>query len=283
MQNMEYQLLDSGNFQKLEQVGPYRLVRPALNAFWLPSLAPAEWQRADGVFTRSSDGGGSWRWHLSPPESWNIILDAMTLLVKPTGFGHLGFFAEQHETWNWLRAIIPTLQNEVSILNLFGYSGVGSLAMAEAGARVTHLDAAAGMTEWGRQILKLNPQVPDNIRWIVDDVRKFVEREVRRQRQYNGIVLDPPTFGRGNKGQVWKIEQHLVPLLEKCSSLLDNNRTHFVVLSCHSPGFSPLVLQRLVEQVFDGGECESGEMIINETSGRQLPAGSYVRWLKTVH
>lgn len=277
---MEYRLLDSGNLQKLEQVGQYRLVRPALNAFWKQSLRSDEWQRADGVFTRSADGGGSWQWFSSLPESWELTLGGIKLLVKPTGFGHLGFFPEQLETWNWLRSTIPTIQGEVSALNLFGYSGIGSLAMAEAGARVTHLDAATGMIEWGRQTHKLNRQIPDRVKWLVDDVRKFVEREIRRQHRYNGIVLDPPTFGRGSKGQLWKIEQHLLPLLEKCRDLLDDGSACFVVLSCHSPGFSPLVLQRLVEQVFSEGKCVSGEMTIPESSGRRLPAGSFVRWLR---
>ncbi|MDD5698215.1 MAG: class I SAM-dependent methyltransferase [Victivallaceae bacterium] len=273
----EYQLLDSGDCRKLEQAGSYRLIRPALNAFWKPALPRSEWEQAAGVFTRDASGGGTWEWRRKRPESWVIEWGGLKLKVRATNFGHLGFFAEQRDNWDWFRKVIPQLGAEVATLNLFGYSGAGSLALAAAGARVTHLDAARGMNEWGRENLELNSQIPDSIRWITDDVQKFVTREIRRGGKYNGIVLDPPTFGRGAKGQIWKIDQYLMELLQACRRLKADSGPFFVVLSCHSPGYSPLVLERLLTDAFGGGEIYGGEMTIPESSGRMLPAGNYAR------
>ena len=279
--NMKYQLLDSGNCRKLEQIGSYRLIRPALNAFWEPALPKPEWNKAVGIFTRDASGGGSWEWRQKMPESWIAKWGGFKLNIKATNFGHLGFFAEQYSNWDWFRKVIPQIKGEVSTLNLFAYSGVGSMAMAEAGARVTHLDAARGMNDWGRENQNLNDNVPDSIRWITDDVQKFIAREIRRGSKYNGIALDPPTFGRGSKGQVWKIEQHLVELLQACRQLKDDSRAFFIVLSCHSTGYSPMVLERMLTDIFDGGEVSGGEMTIPESTGRLLPAGNYAAlWIK---
>lgn len=276
---MEYRLLDSGNLRKLEAVGEYRLIRPALNAFWKPALPESEWAAADAVFTRDSSGGGRWSFRRPLPESWQIRWGGFTLKVKPTGFGHLGFFAEQFRNWEIFRSEASGLGRGAKALNLFGYSGVGSMAMAQSGAGVCHLDASRGMIEWGRENLALNPRVPDAIRWIADDVTKFTAREVRRGSQYNLIALDPPTFGRGSSGQVWKIEEDLPKLLARCAELRDRSRPFTVVLSCHSPGFSVLVLERLVLEAFDaGGEFVSGEMTVPESTGRELPAGICVRY-----
>ena len=190
--------------------------------------------------------------------------------IKPTGFGHLGFFAEQFRNWERFQKFAGAYPEA---LNLFAYSGLGSLALAKGGARVCHLDAARGMIEWGKENLALNPDIPPKVRWIVDDVNKFVRREVRRGARYNLIALDPPTFGRGSSGQLWKIEEDLPKLLDVCRELRDPARPFELVLSCHSPGFSVLVLERIVAQVFGRGEFESGEMFIPESTGRKLPAG----------
>lgn len=271
----DYQLLDSGNLCKLEQVGPYRLVRPALNAFWSPSLPESEWNSSDAVFTRKSDGSGSWKFNRKIPAEWQAKWGGFTLKMKPTGFGHLGFFAEQYQNWEFFQKILDPSCNA---LNLFAYSGVGSMAMAKSGAKVCHLDASAGMIEWGRENLKFNPDVPDSIRWIADDVRKFVKREIRRGNQYDLIALDPPTFGRGAKGEVWKIESDLPKLLEDCKQLHRPGRRFTLVLSCHSPGFSVNVLQRICARIF-GDDCEFNgfEMQIPEASGSILPAGICLR------
>ncbi len=276
---MKYVLLDSGNLQKLEQVGEYRLVRPALNAFWRPALPDAEWNQADAVFTRDSTGGGKWSYRRRLPESWLAEWGGFTLKIKPTGFGHLGFFAEQYRNWEFFRSAVPGLGKDGNALNLFAYSGVGSMAMAQSGATVCHLDAARGMNEWGQENQKLNPQVPDTIRWIADDVNKFTAREVRRERKYNLIALDPPTFGRGSSGQVWKIEDDLPKLLAVCRELRDRNKPFTIVLSSHSPGFSVLVMERLLAEAFGpNGTFDSWEMTVPESTGRLLPAGISCRY-----
>ncbi len=275
----QYQLLDSGNLLKLEQAGPYRLVRPALNAFWKPTLPQLEWDRADGVFHRDSSGGGRWEWRSKVPESWDLEWGNFTLLAKPTSFGHLGFFAEQYRNWaffeEWLGA-----RPGADALNLFAYSGVGSMAMARGGAKVCHLDAARGMIEWGRINQEKNSDVPDTIRWIVDDVVKFCRREIRRESRYQLIALDPPTFGRGSSGQLWKVESDIGELLDLCRQLIDPARDFCVELSSHSPGFTPVVLERLLRQAFgDQGIVTASEMTIPERSGKVLPAGISCRFL----
>ncbi len=273
--NNQYQLLDSGNLCKLEQVGPYRLIRPALNAFWAPALPESQWQQADAVFTRKSDGSGSWKYNRKIPQEWQAQWGGFNLKMKPTGFGHLGFFAEQYSNWEYFQQV---LDKSCNALNLFAYSGIGSMAMAKSGAKVCHLDASQGMIDWGRENMKFNPDVPDSIRWIADDVRKFVKREIRRENHYDLIALDPPTFGRGAKGEVWKIETDLPKLLEDCRTLRRPGRRFTLVLSCHSPGFSVLVLERIAAQIF-GPEArfEGFEMQIPESTGRVLPAGICVR------
>ena len=266
---LPYKVLDSGNLRKLEQAGPYRLVRPALNAFWEPSLPEEEWAKADAVFTRDSSGSGRWEFRRSLPESWLVRYAEFTLKLKPTGFGHLGFFAEQYRNWERFRK-----GGFASALNLFGYSGVGSMAMAAGGAKVCHLDAARGMNEWGQENLRLNPGIPGRIRWIADDVKKFLRREVRRESRYDLIALDPPSFGRGSSGQVWKIENDLPGLLDLCRELRDPERPFHLVLSCHSPGFSPAVLTRILrEQTGGKAGIEAEEMTIPESTGKFLPAG----------
>ncbi len=275
-----YQLLDTGHLQKLEQAGPFRLIRPALNAFWAPRLPKAEWDAADGVFLRNSSGGGRWEWRRNHPESWEIGWGGFTLTVKPTGFGHLGFFAEQFRNWEFFSGWLKKQGAGVQALNLFAYSGVGSMAMARGGAGVCHLDAARGMIEWGRSNMQLNPQVPDRIRWIADDVTKFVRREIRRRSRYNLIALDPPTFGRGSSGQVWKIEEDLPVLLDLCRQITDTAKPYCVELSCHSPGFTPIVLERLLREAYGKkGTVTAVEMSIPESTGNELPAGISARLL----
>jgi len=272
----EYTLLDSGNLKKLEQIGRYMLIRPALNAFWEPHLSTKEWEKADAVFERNSSGGGNWTFNKKLPESWNTSYAGFNLLVKPTPFGHIGFFAEQKENWEWLKTTVKKT-GKLSALNLFAYSGGSSLAMAEAGADVCHVDAAKGMVDWARENLNLNPKIENGIRWIVEDVHKFLSKEIKRNNSYPGIVLDPPSFGRGPKGNIWKIEKDLIPLLEKCRTLMGKN-PKFILLSMHSNGYSPNSLSRILKAVFKGKvEIDAGEMLINESTGNKLSAGIYAR------
>ena len=278
----EYRLLDSGSCRKLEQVGLYRIIRPALNAFWQPSLPASEWDRADAEFKRESGGGGGiWNWkQKKQPQEWSVTWGGIPLLIKPTHFGHLGFFAEQAVNWDWLRNCIRKMGGRPRTLNLFAYSGGATLAMAQAGADTCHLDASNGIIEWAKKNQALGPQTPGNIRWICDDAMKFVAREHRRNSRYNGIVLDPPSFGRGSQGQVWKIEEGIRSMLENCRGILNTREPYFILLSCHSQGFSPISLGRCLAEVFpeDAALLEAGEMTIPETgSGRLLPAGIYAR------
>ena len=289
-----YILLDSGNCRKLEQVGYIRVIRPALNAFWKPSLDESEWAKADTEFKREPGGGGGvwhWRKNLQPPAEWAVTWENIPLLIKPTNFGHLGFFAEQAENWRWLRKTIEIFTEETGhpprTLNLFAYTGGASLAMAQAGADVCHVDASKGIIEWAKKNQALCGELPGQIRWICDDVMKFLAREKRRDSQYNGIVLDPPSFGRGSKGQVWKIEEGLHALLESCRAVMDTEHPYFILLSCHSQGFSPSSLGRCLKEVFHLRGCETEEMTIPSADipsdygykkeQDPLPAGIYAR------
>ena len=278
-----YILLDSGFCKKLAQVGEYRIIRPALNAFWKPSLPETEWLKADAIFERESSGGGIWSWaHGRNPGSnteWTVRWGDVNLNIKPTAFGHLGFFAEQARNWQWLRDCIGKMNFHPQTLNLFAYSGGATIAMAQAGAEVCHLDASKGIIEWAKKNQMLNPETDRHIRWICDDAMKFAAREERRGHRYNGIVLDPPSFGRGAQGQVWKIEEGLADLLDSCKKILDTRQPFFILLSCHSQGFSATSLGRILSEVFpEQKDCvDAGEMLIPEHSGNFLPAGLYAR------
>jgi len=279
---LPYAILDSGNCRKLEQAGPVRIVRPALNAFWKPSLPEAEWAKADAVFERNSSGGGVWSWRTRQQTEWTVSWGGLELVAKPTNFGHLGFFPEQATNWQWLRDSLSKMPKGAQTLNLFAYSGGATISMALAGAEVCHLDASKGIIEWAKRNQSLNPASADKIRWICDDAMKFVGREQRRGKKYNGIVLDPPSFGRGAQGQVWKIEEGIGELLQTCRSILDLNAPHFILLSCHSQGFSPLSLARSLAEVFpeSAKSVEGGEMRTPESQAKLLPAGLYARLLK---
>lgn len=277
-----YQLLDSGNFEKLEQVGRYRLIRPSPQAIWQPHR-PKLWHTADAHYRRSSSGGGSWAFKNKLPDHWHIQYGGLTLKIKLTNFGHLGIFAEQAENWDWIRAqIAATHQKPVRVLNTFAYTGGSSLAAAQAGAEVVHLDAARGIVSWARENAALSGLDGRPIRWIVDDVSKFVAREIRRGNQYDGIILDPPSFGRGKKGEVWKFEDDLPKLLDMCRQILSPN-PRFVLLSAHTPGFTALALENLLADMMRGfsGKLSGMEMTIPEADGgRLLPSGTMARWEK---
>lgn len=281
--HLPYILLDSGNCRKLEQAGAYRIVRPALNAFWKPTLPESEWNRIDAEFKRDSGGGGTWTWKNGrQPKDWTVSWGGINLYIKPTQFGHLGFFAEQATNWNWLRSCLKQMPPHAKTLNLFAYSGGATLAMSSSGADTCHLDASNGIIEWAKKNQAL-AENPGRIRWICDDAMKFVGREQRRGNQYNGIVLDPPSFGRGAQGQVWKIEEGIENMLQNCKQILDTGKPYFILLSCHSQGFSPVSLGRCLGEVFreDVSLVETGEMTIPENNtGRVLPAGIYARIFK---
>ena len=280
---MSYALLDSGRGRKLERVGPYLLDRQAAQAHWRPRLGQAEWERADAVHVRSDTGGGHWEQRRALPERWEVELEGVRAHVKLTPFGHLGLFAEHAGHWSWLRRTLgDTLRarGPLEVLNLFAYTGGPSVACAQAGARVTHVDAARGIVDWARENAALNGLAEAPIRWIVEDCTLFLQRELRRGRRYDALILDPPSFGRGAKGQVFKIEDDLEQLLDLCGDLLGPEPA-CVLFTCHTPGFSPLVLENLLGERLERAKLgvESGEMAIGEAEGgRRLPAGSYTRW-----
>lgn len=274
-----YQLLDSGWESKLERVGPYLLVRPSPQAVWSPSLPEKEWQDADAVYIRSSTGGGNWEFKRHLPERWKIEYRGLKFLIKPTGFGHLGVFPEHGDSWDWIEERIRGAKGPVSVLNLFAYTGGATMAAARAGATVCHLDASKGVVDWAREDATLSGLSDRPVRWIVDDVVKFVQKEIRRGKTYEAIILDPPSFGRGANGEIWKIEDDLLKFLLDCRKLL-SEKPLFIHLSCHSPGFTPLVLQNLLAEMLKDkyGVLSNGEMVIPEISGRLLPSGAYARW-----
>ena len=281
----EFILLDSGHCRKLEKMGKYTMIRPTLNAYWAPSLPETEWAKADAVFERDSTGGGTWRHggkrerNFSADDSWNVSWGGVNLFVKPTQFGHVGFFAEQIHNWEWLRQCVASMGKEPETLNLFAYSGGATIAMAQAGANACHLDSSRGVIEWAKRNQSLNPGTEKRIRWICDDAMKFVQREERRGHKYRGIVLDPPSFGRGAQGQVWKIENDIAELLRSCRNILDTEKDFFILLSCHSQGFTAYSLGRCLGEVFPEftDSLESGEMLIPENNGKSLPAGIFAR------
>jgi len=279
----DYQLLDSGNQRKLEQLGPYLIVRPAPQAVWLPRLPQAAWQRADASYERDSTGGGSWQFRGSVKREFDVLFSNLSLRVKLTDFGHLGLFPEQASNWDWLRELIRyrlqgSRERNLHVLNLFGYTGGSTLAASQAGAHLAHVDAAKGVVDWARRNAEISRLDERPIRWLTDDALKFVKREARRSSRYQGIILDPPSFGRGPKGEVFKIEDDLIPLLDECRTLLADDAL-FILYSGHTPGFTPLVMHnQLAAIVPKGGHIEEGEMVIVDQQGRPLPSGAFARW-----
>jgi 23S rRNA (cytosine1962-C5)-methyltransferase len=280
----EYRLLDSGNQRKLERVGPYLLVRHSPQALWSPRLSPEEWDKADGIFHRESDGGGRWEWRTKVKREFDVLYSGLSLELKLTNFGHMGLFPEQAENWEWMRKTIRNRlaasgERNLHVLNLFGYTGGSTLACSQAGAHVVHLDAAKGVVDWARVNARNSKLHERPIRWIVDDAMKFLKREERRGGRYQAVILDPPSFGRGPQGEVFKIEDDIMPLLESCATLLKDDGL-FVLYSCHTPGFTPLTMQNQLREALGSrrGEIEGGEMTVREPDGRPLPSGTWARW-----
>lgn len=277
-----YQLLDSGHFLKLEQVGPYRVVRPSPCAVWEPTLSKKEWEDNDAEFKRFSDGNGEWTVH-NPKikEPWGIDIEGIAFNLKLTGFGHLGIFSEQQKNWLQIREAVGTRvknKSSIQVLNLFAYTGGATLFAAAAGAEVTHLDASKSSVAWARENAKSSSLEAKPIRWIIDDVQEFVKKEIRREKKYQGIILDPPSYGRGHNSQVWSIEKHLMPLLKDLQKLMANDFA-FMLLSAHSPGYTAISLENQLRQacfnVKGAQHYDSGEMFIVDKQGQRLPSGAY--------
>lgn len=282
MQQSSYQLLDSGDGWKLERFDSVTLKRPCAQAVWAPQF-PQRWKGVNASFSREE--GLEWHGRRKLPEQWTVQFYDLILKLQATDFGHLGVFPEHIENCNWARKVIRKASSLSSkpprILNLFAYSGAATLAVAKEKAEVCHVDASKGMVQWARENAQLNQLNNAPIRWIVDDVMKFLQREKRRGRAYEGILLDPPSFGRGAKGEIFKIERELPLLLNLCRDLL-SDQALFMVLSCHTPGFTPLVLSQMLSQNLEKrkGRVEKGELVLPaKTPQFSVPNGCYARWI----
>ena len=273
-----YELLDSGNGAKLERFGEIVLARPCAQAVWQPQR-PARWKSADATFDR--EDGNRWHGRNRLPQEWVIDVDGTRFRLSGTDFGHLGIFPEQRAQWTWIRETVAAAGRPVRVLNLFAYSGGSTLAAARGGAEVCHLDASKGMVQWARANAALNGLESHPIRWIVDDAHKFLNREIRRGRRYDGIILDPPTYGRGGNGETYKIERDLTETLRLCRALLSDSPL-FLLLSAHTPGHTPIVLGNVLTQALrglGGAVVTSGEMVLaGAPDVFALPSGAYARW-----
>jgi len=276
----DWGLIDCGDGQKLERYGGVQVVRPEPQAMWPP--ARNDWD-PDATFVPGSDeeGGGRWVQHRPVPRQWDLSRGNVRFHAALTPFRHLGFFPDMAPQWDWMRAKIQQRRcADADVLNLFGYTGVGTLQLSDAGARLVHVDASKKSVDGGKANAELSGMADRPIRWIVDDAGKFTAREVRRERRYDGILLDPPKFGRGPEGEVWRLEENLAPLLTDCRRLLDAN-SRFLVLTVYAVRMSALAIGELVKQLFGdlGGTVEMGEMAIREESrGLLLPTAIFARW-----
>ena len=279
-----YALLDSGNGQKLERYGPYKIVRPEGQAIWQPALAAHEWETADAIFTGNTEEEGVGRWHFPGRplgETWPMVHDGISYLGRFTSFRHVGVFSEQASHWRHMEALITAAGRPVKVLNLFGYTGVASLVAANAGAHVTHVDASKRAIGWARENQQLAGLTEKPIRWICDDAVKFVEREARRGSSYDIILLDPPAYGRGPKGEVWQLFENLPAMIEATRAIL-TPKPLAVVLTAYSIRASFFSMHALMRDTFVGmgGIVESGELIIREeAAGRALSTSLFSRWM----
>jgi len=273
----DWGLIDCGNGQKLERYGRFTVVRPEPQAMWAP--VRKDWD-PDATFVPGSDeeGGGRWVQHRPVPSQWELERGAVSFNASLTPFRHLGFFPDTAPQWDWMRE----RASDADVMNLFGYTGVGSLLLSDAGAKLVHVDASKKSVEAGKENARLSGLEDRPIRWIVDDASKFTAREVRRGRRYDGILLDPPKFGRGPEGEVWRLEESLAPLLADCRKLLDAD-SRFLVLTVYAVRMSALAIGELVKQLFAdlGGTVEMGEMAVREEArGLLLPTAIFARWSK---
>ena len=269
MKKNAYQLLDSGDAKKLERFGEYTLIRPCPQAVW-NKLNPDIWALADSEFSKENKDG----WSKKLPSDWVIELGGVLFKVAPTGFGSIGVFPEHATIWQDLKL----LSKDANVLNLFACSGGATLALAQAGAKVCHLDAARGIVDTAKENAVLNGLDKAPIRWIVDDVIKFLRKEGRRDVRYDGILLDPPTFGRGTNKEVFKIEKDLIPMLELCRDLL-SNKARYLLLSCHTPGITPVALKHTLTPIFPKAKIHAGEMLLSSPGALSIPSGSYAKVL----
>lgn len=280
----DYRIIDTSCGEKLESWGGRLLVRPDPQIIWKTPKKSELWGRADGVYHRSSKGGGEWEFRRKLPDSWNIGYKDLKFIIRPTGFKHTGLFPEQAVNWDYMSRKIREKVSSgrtVKVLNLFAYTGGATLACAHAGAQVTHVDASKGMVQWARDNAALSGLSDRPIRWIVDDCEKFVAREIRRGNLYDGIVMDPPSYGRGPSGEVWKLEDNIYDLVKLCTGAL-SEKPLFFLLNSYTTGLSPSVTAYLLREMLCplfGGKVSADEIGLPvESSGAAIPCGSTAVW-----
>lgn len=282
----EYQLLDFGNARRLERFGEITLDRPCPAAETFERTNPDAWSNADARFEGRDQEIGQWKDRRDLPERWTVAFGRLQFELKRTDFGHLGLFPEQAENWDWIARSLPSRERErgvlPKILNLFAYTGGSTLAAATAGAEVVHVDAARNIVAWARRNAELSGLGDAPIRWIAEDAMKFVQRELKRGNRYDAVILDPPSYGHGPQGEVWRLSRHLPRLLSLCNELTDG-RPEFMLLTCHTPGYSPDTLREMLLEALGGeGIVRAEPLTIRSAAGRELPSGVVARWKREI-
>ena len=278
----DYEILDMANGEKLERWGNIYLIRPDPQIIWKDKSYPNKWNMANARYNRSNTGGGAWEYKKRLPESWQIKYKNLTFNVKPMGFKHTGLFPEQAVNWDWMIKKIKDSKREINVLNLFAYTGGATVACLSAGAKVCHVDSSKGMTTWAKENVESSGLRDRPVRFIVDDVIKFVQREIRRERKYDAIIMDPPSYGRGKNGEVWQFENNISDLVELCTKVLSDDPLFFLINS-YTTGISSKVLENLLYLNMKKykGIISSGEIgLPMKDSKLVLPCGIYGRWEK---
>ena len=277
----DYEILDMANGEKLERWGKITLIRPDPQIIWKEKSFPEKWKNANARYNRSNTGGGNWNFIKPLPKSWQIKYKDLTFNVKPMGFKHTGIFPEQAVNWDWMMNKIRNSNREIKVLNLFAYTGGASVACLKAGASVCHVDSSKGMCEWAKENVASSGLRERPIRFLVDDVVKFVNREIRRGNKYDGIIMDPPSYGRGTNGEVWKFEENIADLVKLCMNVLSDKPLFFLINS-YTTGISSQVLENLLRINISkkvGGKFSHGELGLPMTNSKLiLPCGIYGRW-----
>jgi len=279
----DYELLDSGEGEKLERFGKITVARPDPQALWR-KLKPELWKKADAMFVREGRDGG-WSTNGKVPDNWFIELGGLKFKIHLSAFKHVGLFPEQEGNWDWMvdrvQSQEPRVKSAVNVLNLFGYTGGASLACAKAGAEVCHVDGSKVAINWAKDNAEASGLREKPIRWILDDAVKFVKREIKRGRKYDGIIMDPPAFGHGPGGEMWKIEENFLELLDLCKQVL-SDKPLFFLINGYASGYSAIAYENNLLELKKkfGGEIEAGELTIEETGGRLLPCGIFARWAR---
>ncbi len=280
---VDYELIDCSNGERLERWGDVILIRPDPQIIWNTKRENPLWRKAHARYHRSNSGGGQWQVYKKIPDSWSLRYRDLVFNVKPMGFKHTGIFPEQATNWDFASDIIKNADRQLNVLNLFGYTGCATLACLKAGAKVCHVDASKGMVQWAKENAASSGLADKPVRWLVDDCMKFVAREQRRGNKYDGLIMDPPSYGRGPGGEIWKLEEQLYSFLELCSTILSDD-ARFFILNSYTTGLSASVMEYMLSAVIKskfGGEVSSSEIGLPVTDSKLvLPCGSTAIWKK---